>query len=200
MSVSGNKYFSSLKVVNDEENTHLMPFVNKVFKQRITPIYGPQEKAISLILKSVDRRCEVLLATPEPATSRSPPGEPVGLVVYKIKPNDEFASFGVKHSVEIKTLCLADPSRSSGKGYGSALLNQVIEYAKKNGANGAHVTVSNSKPDSRSFFMKKGFKDLCPLTKNLQEEERLYYYGISCTGTDEQRNIARTGHMATISG
>ena len=176
----------SFVVVSNNSNTEFIPFLKEVLDSMISPIYGPQEKALFSILQSVDRRCEVLLSTVEPSSSPGTPPVPLGLVVYKIKPTDEFARFGVTNSVEIKTLCLADPSKSSGKGYGSALLDQVIEYARKNGANGAHVTVSNSKPDSCSFFMKKGFKNLRQLPNpHCREEEWLYCLRFPAAATEE---------------
>ena len=179
----------SFEAVSNDINTGLIPFLKDVLDRMISPIYGPQEKALYTILQSVDRRGEVLLSTAEPTTPQAaqPSPVPLGLVVYKLKPTDEFARFGVTNSVEIKTLCLADPSKSSGKGYGSALVNQVIQYAKKNGASGTHVTVSNSKSDSRSFFLKKGFKDLCALPNpHCQAEERLYYLTFPAATEDDK--------------
>ena len=159
----------SFVAVSDESESHLIPFVDDVFTKLIVPVYGPQEKALELIRRSADRHCDVLLV-PTESTPCSP--APLGLVVYKLQPTAEFAPCGLTNSVEIKTLCLADPSKSSGKGYGSALLDRVIEYAKSLNSNSLHVTVSDSRPDSRSFFIKKGFRQLIELPNPPQE--RLY--------------------------
>lgn len=39
-------------------------------------------------------------------------GEPVGLLLYKNEPTDEFAPYGLQKSLEVKTLVLLDPSSS----------------------------------------------------------------------------------------
>ena len=162
-------------VVNGQTNKHLISFVKEILDNFISPIYGPQEKALASILTAADRRCEVLLATSSPATP-----VPLGLVVYKLQPTDEYSDFEVTNSVEIKTLCLADPSKTSGKGYGSALLKQVLLYANSVAASSTHVTISDIKPDSRLFFEKRGFKELSTLPNpHCNDPERLYSLTLS---------------------
>lgn len=113
--------------------------VREAFQRLIAPLYGDQEKALSLIGEGGDRLCEVLFVDELPK----------GLLVYK-KAIEE----GV---LELKTLCLVNPDADSGFGYGSRLYERLMQIARIRGAERVLVTVSTSKPESLTFFQKKGF-------------------------------------------
>ena len=77
--------------------------------------------------------------------------------MFKLRASDEYANQGIRHSFEIKTLCLADPDKHGGKGYGSALLKQAIKHAKEKQLSSLHLTVSTTRNDALDFFLHKGF-------------------------------------------
>ena len=122
--------------------------VESVFRDVLEPLYGDQSKMISQIKLCSDRQCELLIADENP----------VGLIVYKKALQDEFAEFGVENSLELKTLLLIDAKKNSGKGFGTTLINRVIEVARKKHSNGVHVTVSEEVKTSKRFFSNKNFE------------------------------------------
>jgi predicted GNAT family acetyltransferase len=101
-------------------NEH-MDYVAQVFKQQIVPLYGDQSRALEKIRESRDRRCQLLYE-----------GQiPVGILVYKKTPNDEFRRYNIKNSLEVKSLFVIDPEKNSGRGIGSRLVEKVIDVAKR---------------------------------------------------------------------
>lgn len=120
-----------------------------VFNKILTPLYGSQDSAIEKILNASDRDSFV---------AYNENNDPIGLLVYKNQPTEEFAEYGAFNSLEIKTLFLIDAEKNSGKGYGSMLYNQLESVGYKGGYDFIHVTVSEDKPESIAFFKKKGFK------------------------------------------
>ena len=184
------------KLMNEQSGSDLMSFAKEVLGNHCSPIYGAEQKDLESILKSDDLRCEVLLSTVEPSSSPgTQPSSPVplGLVVYKIKPTDEFARFGVTNSLEIKTLCLADPSKSRGKGYRSFLLSQAVNFARSISSSSVHVTVSDTKRDLYTFFLDKGFKEQAAMSNNLlggEAPEKLYVLRLSAGDKDRAQKRA----------
>lgn len=118
-----------------------------IFQRVIEPLYGPQRTAIEKMQRATDRTSWFLYERTSP----------VGVLVYKTQLSDEFATFGVTRSCEIKSLFLIDSTQTSGKGLGSMLLERVIAAARILGASCLNVTVNDSKEDSVRFFKKKGF-------------------------------------------
>lgn len=121
-----------------------------IFNRILTPLYGSQDKAIRQIQESEDRKCFLLYED----------DTPVGVLVFKTVLSDEFADFGVRRSIEIKSLFVDQSIQNSGRGLGSALVSKVQEEADKLGLGheGIHVTVSETKEESLMFFKKKGFE------------------------------------------
>lgn len=135
--------------VGNSKNIEKMEVVSEIFQRILLPLYGSQEKALKQIGEGADRRCYLLYE-----------GEiPVGVIVFKTVLSNEFASFGIKNSIEIKTLFVVNSEENSGKGLGTDLVKKVIAEAEalKLGHESLHVTVSESKGDSLKFFKKKGF-------------------------------------------
>lgn len=119
--------------------------VTKLFQQRITDIYGDQSLPLSRIFDNGDRACELLFDEERP----------VGCIVYKLRPTNEFALEGIHNSLEIKTLVVLNFQTQSRKGYGYFLESRIAEKAKCVGARGIHVMVANWCPDSLNFFKKR---------------------------------------------
>jgi ASC-1-like (ASCH) protein/GNAT superfamily N-acetyltransferase len=131
------------------EGTRHLSWLKEQFKDKIEPIYGDQTASINKIIQENDRICDILL---------DDCNAPIGVVVFKKDPTDEFNSFGVRKSTEIKTLFIGEPEKQSGKGYGTALLQRAIDYAHRKRLRSLHVTVCEKKQDSIQFFTHKGFK------------------------------------------
>lgn len=127
-----------------------MNALQKIFKDILEPLYGSQEDALSKIALGKDRKCYLLYEQ----------DHPVGVIAFKTVLSNEFVQLGVKESIEIKSLFVVDPENNSGKGLGSTLLNKVVEEADKLNVNheSLHVTVSETKGESLTFFKKKGFR------------------------------------------
>lgn len=127
-----------------------MEVVTEIFNRILTPLYGSQDKAIQQIRESSDRRCFLLYESDIPS----------GVLMFKTVLSDEFQSYGVSNSIEIKSLFVDNAGQNSGKGLGSALVDQLKKEVEKLGLgqSGIHVTVSETKQDSLYFFKKKGFE------------------------------------------
>lgn len=126
------------------------PLVRKVFAEQIAPLYGDQTRALDLIGIGGSRLCEMLVEG----------SSPKGIIVYKKELNrEEFVKIGAPAALELKTLILLDPRASSGKGFGTKLVEKIKEVAKSRMASHIVVTVSESKPDVLAFFQKRGFQD-----------------------------------------
>lgn len=139
--------------------------LTKIFKEVLEPLYGPQESALKKIAEGKDRKCFLLHA-----------GEtPVGVLAFKTFLSKEFEEYGIKNSIEIKSLFVVDADQNSGRGIGSALLAKALEEIEKLkvDAQAIHVTVSETKKESLQFFLKKGFvrKYFCVnrYAKNIKE-------------------------------
>ena len=122
--------------------------VKEEFENVIAPIYGDQSVALKRIADATDRFCEVLIK--ENVVN--------GILVYKSEPHGEFASFGAKSTLELKTLFVVNAKEQSGKGLGTLLINRIMEVAKNDKFDSITVTVSDTKTESLTFFQKKGFK------------------------------------------
>jgi len=126
-----------------------MKALQKIFTEILVPLYGSQEKALSQISLSKDRRCYLLYEN----------STPVGVIVFKTEISNEFAEFGITDSIEIKSLFVVASGENSGRGIGSLLMDKVAAEVDKLKikCNSLHVTVSETKVDSLNFFRKKGF-------------------------------------------
>lgn len=122
----------------------------EIFHRILTPLYGPQDKAIDQIRESKDRKCFLLYEN----------NAPVGVLVFKTVLSNEFEEFNVSGSIEIKSLFVDQSNRNSGRGIGSALVDKVKAEALNLGLGhkSIHVTVSETKQESLMFFQKKGFQ------------------------------------------
>ncbi len=160
--VVDNRAISSLLVqspaflrIGGGHNMEKMTDVEKIFNEVLEPLYGPQTKAISQIQESKDRNCFLLY---EDQTFTNP----VAVLCFKIDPTDEFAEFGIKQSVEIKSLFVYHPKDNSGKGYASRLVNKLKDelygMLTAGHAKSIHVTVSETVRESLEFFSKKDFE------------------------------------------
>jgi ribosomal protein S18 acetylase RimI-like enzyme len=131
-------------------NLDRFALISEIFHRVLEPLYGPQAKALGQILESTDRKCFLLFENRIPS----------GVLVFKTELSDEFERHGVKKSIEIKSLFVDNSGKNSGRGLGSKLVERLTEEvnAMDLGEEGIHVTVSEKKPESLSFFQKKGFK------------------------------------------
>lgn len=126
-----------------------MRVVEGIFRRILEPLYGSQEKALRQIRESTDRRCFLLYEG----------RHPVGVLVFKTQPSNEFEEYGVSESIEVKSLFVDQSQNNSGRGLGSELVNKLWIEVEALGAknSGVHLTVSETKEDSLAFFQKKGF-------------------------------------------
>lgn len=131
-----------------EGKNELVGVVECLFEEIIKPIYGDQALAIERIRKGVDRTTKLFFENENP----------IGVLVVKTLPNDEFASVGAPNGIEIKTLFVIDPEKNKGKGYGKKLLIESLVQAVKSKADYLVVTVSENKEESLGFFQAKGFE------------------------------------------
>lgn len=77
--------------------------------------------------------------------------------MYKSRPTDEFSSYGILNSFELKTLFVIDAEENSGKGYGRRMMEHVIFQAQKNNLSSIHGTISGKLPEVLKFFRKYNF-------------------------------------------
>lgn len=126
-----------------------MAVVEEIFNRILTPLYGPQAKAIQQIKEGSDRACYLLYEG----------ANPIGVLVFKTVLSDEFKEYGVTKSIEVKSLFIDHAQENSGRGAGSALVDKLKKEVARLGLNheGIHVTVSETKEESLAFFLKKGF-------------------------------------------
>ncbi|GAB6020832.1 hypothetical protein CHUAL_003486 [Chamberlinius hualienensis] len=130
--------------------------VIREFSRVIAPIYGDQTCALSKIAEGQDRECQILCSKSEQDGAI----EPVGIIVYKRRPTNEYQKFGIEKSLEIKSLFVINEKVNSGKGYGNLLIKRIEDEAISCDANGMHVTVSETVPQSIKFFKKHGFIEM----------------------------------------
>lgn len=121
-----------------------------IFNRILTPLYGSQDKAIAQIKDSKDRAAFLLYEN----------SHPMGVLVFKTELSQEYKDLGVSNSIEIKSLFIDHSVENSGRGLGSALIDKLFSEVKKLNLNasGVHVTVSEKKQESLTFFKKKGFE------------------------------------------
>lgn len=131
------------------EYSDKMHVLTEIFNRVLEPLYGSQAKAVQQIRESTDRKCFLLYEDDLPA----------GVIAFKTAVSDEFAEFGVKNSIEVKSLFVDQSSQNSGRGLGSALVDKLKREVELLGIlyDSIHVTVSETKPESLLFFQKKGF-------------------------------------------
>jgi len=142
-----NKTGGSITSYSPLKKSDLQAVVSTVFQKVLEPLYGSQRGALDKIFQGQDRKTRVFHYK----------GNPCGILVYKRDPSDEFAAFGVRESLEIKTLFLIDPAQNGGKGIAGKMLESAESFARRNNIASLHVTVSENKPESLLFFTKKKF-------------------------------------------
>lgn len=127
-----------------------MPELKEIFQRIIEPLYGPQDDALKKIGQAKDRACYMLYEG----------RRPVGVIVFKTELSNEFISSNIQDSIEIKSLFVVDSTNNSGRGLGTTLLNKIIEEGEKLKIHhqAFHVTVSETKQESLTFFQRKGFR------------------------------------------
>lgn len=123
--------------------------ISQSFREVLEPLYGPQKSALDKVAAGHDRRCRLAV---------EPDGQPCGVLVYKTGISNEMAKYGIKDSIEIKTLYLINAAVNSGKGYAGEMLSYIVKKASDMRAASVHVTVSEKVPQSLTFFTKKGFR------------------------------------------
>jgi hypothetical protein len=130
-------------------NADLMKDVEKIFDEVLEPLYGSQKKALHQIEESSDRLLWVLYRD----------SSPVGVLQFKTTLSDEFEMYGIRNSIEVKSLFVCNPTENSGKGYASQLLEKLkMEIQSLSlSADSIHLTVSGTVQSSLYFFLKKGF-------------------------------------------
>ncbi len=145
------------KTENEREFVHVdgsdpvkFEVLSEIFHRILTPLYGPQEKALRQIQEGFDRKCFLLYEGKQA----------VGVLQFKTVLSDEFEEFGASKSIEIKSLFVDHSVNNSGRGLGSTLVDKLKEEVDKLGLEhlGIHVTVSETKKESLMFFQKKGFE------------------------------------------
>ncbi len=144
-----------------DKNHQLFPQVRTLFEEVIAPIYGDQKDALEKIGEGKDRACEVLVQAEKIN----------GIIVYKTRPTDEFAQYGAKNALELKTLFVVNASQNSGRGLGSKLLERVENAAKPAIFSSIVVTVSETKTESCEFFKKKQFVQVGELGNKFKAPE-----------------------------
>lgn len=132
------------------EDSGGMSTISEIFRRILVPLYGSQERALEQIRQGIDRSAYLLYEDTAP----------VGVLVFKNQPTQEFQEAGVSNSVEIKSLFVDHATQNSGKGLGSRLLTKLYEELKNRSLNedGIHVTVSETRQESLQFFQKKHFQ------------------------------------------
>ncbi len=133
-----------------QRESEKMAELQKIFERILVPLYGSQTDALSKIESAKDRSCYLLCEE----------NLPVGVLVFKTILSNEFSEFGIKDSIEIKSLFVVDSENNSGRGLGSTLFQKAVEEASKLGLGhkAFHVTVSETKEESLAFFKRKGFQ------------------------------------------
>ncbi len=145
--INNNTLFRELKGGSKDFN-EMFQIVNDSFEKVIKPLYGDQSEALKKIKAAYDRTALILYNDKNP----------VGILVQKTKPENDFNGVSLQNSIEIKTLIVIDPKTNSGKGFGSLLLNKSIENATQQNADSIHVTVNDKVKESLGFFKAKKFK------------------------------------------
>lgn len=141
-----------------EENTHFLVVdgesdlflkVTDVYKTIVAKSYGDQSEALSKISKGEDRQCMVLVDNKN---------ELLGLLVYKTKPNSEYAANGVKDSLEIKSIRLLQDNDMNSRVFFKKLLRQAEALAKAQNCRSLHVTVSSKDDEMKRLLRDYDFR------------------------------------------
>lgn len=167
--------------------------LQKIFKEVLEPLYGSQEDALNKIHLGRDRKCFLLLA-----------GEtPVGVLAFKTVLSNEFEKFGIKKSIEIKSLFVVDAGQNSGRGLGSALFNKAVEEvnALNIDPEAMHVTVSETKKESLQFFLKKGFVKKYFWVNKYQKNAKEYVLScaMSASGKEKKDKVVVVANQHFVS-
>ena len=151
-------YFEEL----DRSSPHHDKILVETMNKHIAPLYGDQESSIKKILNATDRKC--LLMNDEQT--------PVGLLVFKTSPSNEYANFKIINSLEIKTFVLINPEQQSRKGYGKNMLEKLLQLASQDDkVESIHVCVSEQRIDSLNFFKKNNFEPVAKLWSKFRKNE-----------------------------
>ncbi len=141
---SREQFFFKTLSKNDQE---LILILEEYFSEKIEPLYGNQSEFIRKIKEGKDRVCEFIFY-----------GQKVcGIVIYKNHTSDEFADFGLKNSLEIKTIFLIDQKAKTAGLFLRYLLSRVAQYAIKINATSLFGTISAKKPEVLRVMRRLGF-------------------------------------------
>ncbi len=147
--------------LNKSSSIHTSILVETMNKH-ISPIYGDQKSSIEKILTATDRKC--LLMYDEQT--------PVGLLVFKTIPSQEYENYDITNSLEIKTFVLINPEQQSRKGYGKMMFEKLLQLASQDySVNSIHVCVWEQRIDSLNFFKKNNFEQVTKLRSEFREND-----------------------------
>lgn len=162
---SNNQMYFSL--IDPLDKGH-QKFLKDCFEKYIVPLYGNQEIFLRKILAAKDRQGEILFVNEEP----------LGLLVYKTIPSDEFACLGLPESIELKTLLIARHIKKIS-GYAiSMLFNRSAQVAQEHLAKCIVGTISSKNPKMLKIALKLGF-EIKNTFQNQSSKEPEYLIGHS---------------------
>lgn len=139
----------STRLITVDSESDLFSKVADVFKTNVAERYGDQTEALAKIARSDDRQCMVLVDNKK---------EPLGLLVCKTTPNSEYATTGVKNSLEIRTILSLTKDETDSRRYIKKLLRQAEALAKVHNSQSLHVTVSGKDNDMRRLLRDCDFR------------------------------------------
>ena len=161
----GVPHSHAFEVVSGSDHPHF-GVVKEAFQTIIAPLYGNQEVPLRKIACGYDRTCLLLTQG----------NEPRGLLLFKKELSNEYENLGIQNSLEVKTLCLLNSHKYGKQGFGTKLLNRAKDEARKLGASGVHLTISQ-KLGVLGFYLGQ---DFCQKTvwrnKFQQEDNELLLY------------------------
>lgn len=140
--IAAGRYF---KTVTKESEYY--PTVLNIFRNVLVPLYGDQGRSLSYIFDRKQRTCKLLFED----------GVVVGMLVYENGLKYSLHGVKVPNALIIKSLFLVNPDLNSGRGLASHLIQEIATVGRNKHASQLVVTVSDEKPESLHFFMKKGF-------------------------------------------
>jgi hypothetical protein len=135
--------------VLSKKNSNLFELLQRYILEINPPIYGNQitEDFLKKIKEGKDRTCEFLVYR----------DVPVGVIIYKNKPNDEFADLGIKNGLELKTLLLLKKNFKTSGIFLRHLLSRAATKALELKASCVFGTVSSKKGEVLRIMLRLGF-------------------------------------------
>lgn len=123
----------------------LYHMADRLFREKIEPIYGDQSSALAKIAAGTDRRCEFLLVR----------DVPIGMLVYKTSLQHEYQ---LEHAFELKTAMIFDAYRNQG--IGKYLFKRAEEIALSYHAKKIYATVSNNMTGMLQYLYHLGWYEI----------------------------------------